>query len=133
MKKIDADYTAQYLLPPSIEDWINVDHPARFIREIAGQMDLKELGIHIPAARTGRPPYSERLLLRVWLYGYWKRIRSTRKVEEACQNDIGFIWLCGTHAPDHNTLWRFFRANKKALRKLFRQTVKIAVNLEMVG
>lgn len=133
MKKIEANYATQYLLPPSIEDWIGADHPARFIRGIVSQLDPEELGIQVPRLRTGRPPYAERLLLRVWLYGYWKRIRSTRKLEEACQNDLGFIWLCGNQAPDHNTLWRFFKKNKKALKALFRQTVKLAMDLSLVG
>lgn len=133
MKKIDANYSEQYLLPPSIEDWLSADHPARFIREVVENLKFDEMGFRIPEARTGRPPYAETLLLRVWLYGYWKRIRSSRKLEEACGNDIGFIWLCGNQAPDHNTLWRFFKSNKKALKKVFRQTVKTAVKMDMVG
>jgi len=133
MKKIDANYQEQFLLPPSIEDWISVDHPARFIREFVDQIDLREIGIKIPEAKTGRPPYSEELLLRVWLYGYWKHCRSSRKLEDACENDVGFIWLCGRQAPDHNTLWRFFKANKSRLKNLFKQTVQVATGLKMVG
>ena len=133
MKTIDADYTEHYLLPPSLEDWVSADHPARFIREMVSQMDLKALGIEDQSPVEGRPPYAKALLLRVWLYGYWKRIRSSRKLEEACCEDIGFVWLCGQHRPDHNTLWRFFRANRSSLRLLFKRTVKTAMDMDLVG
>jgi transposase len=133
MKTIDADYTERYLLPPCIEDWVDRNHPARFIREMVEQAKLEELGIQEQEPEEGRPPYANALLLRVWLYGYWKRIRSSRKLEEACREDIGFVWLCGQKRPDHNTLWRFFRANRTALRRLFKQTVKTALKMDLVG
>ncbi len=132
MSEIEANYHEQFLLPPSIEDWIPRDHPVRFIREIVGQMDLKKLGFRLPQNEVGRPAYSPRLLLRVWLYGYWKKRLSSRKLEEACREDMGFIWLCGGHVPDHNTLWRFFKTNRKALRKVFKTTVRTALQMEML-
>lgn len=129
---IDANYIEQVLFPPALEDWVGEDHPARFIREFVWQLDLEALNIRMPELQTGRPPFSVWLLLRLWLYGYWRRIRSSRKLEEACKENVGFMWLCGAKVPDHNTLWRFFKANKKALRKLFKKTVKIAVQLDLV-
>jgi transposase len=133
MKKITANYHEQFLLPPCIEDWVSADHPARFIRELADQLDLAQLGFQLTEPKVGRPPYDERLLLRVWLYGYWKRVASTRKLEIACKEDVGFMFLCGQNAPDHNTLWRFFKANQKALGRLYKQTIKIAIRMDLVG
>lgn len=133
MKIIEADYAERYLLPPSIEEWVGTNHPARLIREMVEQIDLGVLGIRDQMPTEGRPPYANALLLRVWLYGYWKRVRSSRKLEEACREDIGFIWLCGRNAPDHNTLWRFFHANRPALRELFKQTVRTALKMDLVG
>lgn len=66
--KIDANYAEQVLLPPALEDWVGEDHPACFIREVVAQLDLGELGIKMPELRMGRPPFSERLLVRLWLY-----------------------------------------------------------------
>jgi transposase len=77
--------------------------------------------------------FTSELLLKVWLYGYFKRLRSTRLLESGCRNEVGLIWLCGTQAPDHNTLWRFFAAHKKALRALFTQSVRVALRLDLVG
>lgn len=130
---IDADYTQDYLLPPSVEDWVSPRHPARFIREFVDGLELESLGIRWASGEGGRPAFAAGLLLKVWLYGYFKRIRSTRKLEEACRDHIGFIWLCGMHSPDHNTLSVFFRTNKKSIRALFRRSVQVAMQAEMVG
>lgn len=132
-KEIRADYDQILMFPPSVEDWVGPDHPARFMRDFVDCCDLKELGIKIPECRTGRPPYSPSLLLKVWLYGYYNRIFSTRKLERGCREHMGLIWLTGMNAPDHNSLWRFYAANKGALKRLFKQSVQVAVKADLVG
>lgn len=135
MEPIDADYTKRFLFPPALEDFVPAGHPARFIREFVdcvladGEVRLKWR----EGAGEGRPPYSEALLLRVWLYGYLVGLRSTRKVAAACHDNVGMMWLAGLHGPDHNTLWRFWAANRKQIRQVFRQTVKIAAQAGMVS
>jgi len=130
---IAPDYGQQFLLPPALEDWVSADHPARFIREFVEQLDLPALGFAVPASVEGRPPYAPSLLLKIWLYGYFHRIRSTRKLEAACRDQLPLLWLCGLIAPDHNSLWRFWRDNKKALRQIFKQTVQLAVRAGAAG
>ncbi len=130
---IAPDYGQQFLLPPALEDWVPADHPARFLREFVEELDLPALGFALPAAVEGRPPYHPSLLLKIWLYGYFHRIRSTRKLEAACRDHLPLLWLCGLIAPDHNSLWRFWRDNKKALRAIFKQTVQLAVHTGAVG
>jgi transposase len=132
-KQIRADYEQILMFPPSVEDWVGKDHPARFIRDFVDSLDLSELGIEIPDSDTGRPPYAPDLLLKVWLYGYFNRIRATRKLEKACLENIGLIWLTGMNAPDHNSLWRFFKGNKKSLRRLFKQLVRVALKADLIG
>jgi transposase len=111
---IAPDYGQQFLFPPALEDWVAADHPARFLREFVDQLDLAALGFALPTAVEGRPPYAPSLLLKIWLYGYYHRIRSTRKLETACREHLSLLWLIGLIAPDHNSLWRFWRDNKKA-------------------
>ena len=132
-KLIAPDYGEQFLFPPALEDWVAPDHPARFLREFVDQLDLAALGFVIPAAVEGRPPYAPSLLLKIWLYGYFHRIRSTRKLEAACQDHLPLLWLSGLIAPDHNSLWRFWRENQEALRAIFKQTVHLAVKAGAVG
>src|SRR5476649_2568200 len=130
---ITPDYTQQFLLPPALEEWVPADHPARFLREFVEQLDLGALGFATPACTDGRPPYAPSLLLKIWLYGYVQRIRSTRKLEAACREHLSLLWLTGLLQPDHNSLWRFWQANQTALREVFKQTVQVAVRSGCVG
>ncbi len=130
---IAPDYGQQFLFPPALEEWVSADHPARFLREFVDQLDLAALGFALPVAVEGRPPYAPSLLLKIWLYGYYHRIRSTRKLEVACREQLSLLWLTGLIQPDHNSLWRFWRDNKKALRHIFKQTVQVAMHTGAVG
>lgn len=130
---ISPDYGQQFLFPPALEDWVPADHPARFLREFVEQLDLPALGFAMPAGVEGRPPYAPSLLLKIWLYGYFHRIRATRKLEAACREHLSLLWLAGLIQPDHNSLWRFWRDNQKALRTVFKQTVQLAVRAGAVG
>lgn len=133
MPQIMADYKQVFLLPPCIEDWVGPDHPARFIRDFVDSLNLEAMGFRVPNAETGRPAYSADLLLKAWLYGYFSRIRSSRKLEKACLENMGLIWLTGMNGPDHNTLWRFWRDNKKVFKGVFKQSVKVAVKADLIG
>jgi transposase len=132
-RKIKADYSRIYLLPPSIEDWVPEDHPARFIRDFVESLDMKSLGFRIPDGLDGRPAYSAEMLLMIWLYGYMHKIRSSRKLEGACLESLSLIWLTGCHYPGHNTLWRFWSANRRALRGVFRQVLYVALKADLIG
>ena len=81
----------------------------------------------------GNPHYSTDMLLKVWLYAYFRKVRSSRGMERMCYNDIGAIWLTGNHRPDHNTFWRFFNRNKRALREVLFQVTFTARKNGLVG
>jgi transposase len=87
----------------------------------------------MPAAVEGRPPYAPSLLLKIWLFGYFHRIRSTRKLEAACRDSLALLWLTGLIQPDHNSLWRFWRDNTQRLRTIFKQSVELALKSGCVG
>jgi transposase len=131
--EIEANYTEQWLFPPSLEDLLPAAHPARLVREFVGAIDLNALGFQTRVVETGRPNYSASLLIKVVLYGYMNRIRSCRGLERACMNDIGMLWLTGMNYPDHTTLWRFWNDNRGAIQKLFGQLLQIAASANLIG
>lgn len=132
-QQIRANYAQEFLLPRSLEEWVPREHPARFVRDFVGELALETLGLKTFPGKEGRPHYAPDMLLTVWLYGWMTRVRSSRGLERACFESMPFIWLTGNNHPDHNTLWRFFRDNKKALRKLFKLIVEVAVKNDLVG
>ena len=132
-QQIKADYSKTYLLPPSLEDWVPANHPVRFIREFVENLDLKELGFKVESNAEGRPFYSSDIMLKIWLYGYFNKVRSSRELEKQSKENMGLLWLIGMESPDHNTIWRFWKKNKKVLRKIFKESVITADKLDLVG
>ena len=128
-----ANYDQQWIFPPSLEELLPKDHPARMIREFVDAQNLEGLGFKVRTSENGRPNYSSNLLLKIWLYGYVSKVRSNRGLERACLESIGMLWLAGMQSPDHTTLFRFWRDNAKGIRKLFKQLLQVAASLELVG
>lgn len=136
-RQLRADYTTQFLFPRSLEDWVKADDPARYIRTFVDSLDLREIAgeewAKASADPCGRPHYAFDLLLKVWLYGYVYNIRSSRKLERACRQMMPLVWLAGMYEPDHNTLWRFWQRYSGVLKKVFVDSVRVAVKANLVG
>jgi len=132
MKRFKAYDTHQsYLLPPSPREWLPKDHLAYFIDNVVDQLDLCEVFAGYEGTK-GQPPYHPEMMVKVWLYGYCVGIRSSRRLERALHEDVGFRTLSGNQQPDHWTLSEFRRRHLAALRGLFLQTVRLAQQAGMV-
>lgn len=131
----DMNREQSWLLPPSLDELLPLDHPARFVAEFVDALDREgwsELGVEIDGDPMGAPAYHPRALLSVWLYGFMTGVRSCRKLETACRDQIPYLWLTGWQYPDHNTLWRFYKDHRQAMRSLFKRTVRTAVTMKLV-
>ena len=110
------------LLPPSLDELIAADHPVRAVASILDKIDIS------PIVRLYKPggtsSYHPRMLLKVLVYAYINNIYSSRKIEEAVNQNIHFMWLAGMSKPDHNTINRFRGERlQKTLKPIFHQIV----------
>lgn len=114
-----------YLLPPSLRDWLPGDHLVHFISEVVDTLDLTAIYDSYTEVR-GQPPYHPAMMVKVWLYAYSVGIRSSRRVERALYEDIGFRILSGDQQPGYWALNDFRRRHMAALGQIFVQTVRLA-------
>ena len=124
-----------WLMPPSLDQMISPDHPVRFVAAFVDQFDYgawHELGVQVEGAVEGGPSYHAQLLLSVWIYGFMTGVRSCRRLEVACREQLPYLWLCGQQTPDHNTLWRFYKDHREGMRKLLKRTVRTAMAAGLV-
>ena len=113
-----------FLLPPSLDDLIAPGDPVRFLREILPTLDLGAFHAAYRCER-GRPPYDPEMMLGLLLYGHMRRIRSSRRLAEACRRDVAFIYLAGRATPDFHTVSEFRRRFTEETRGLFVQVLHL--------
>jgi transposase len=124
-----------WLLPPTLEELLPADHPARYVAAFVDGLDRAawgELGVAPDGAARGAPAYHPRGVLGVWLYGFMDGVRSSRKLEQACRDQVPSRWLTGWQHPDHHPLWRFYEGHRTALRRRLTRTVRVAVAAGLV-
>lgn len=128
------DRSQTQLLPPCLEDYVEANAPARFIDGFVETLDLKALGfMRAEAALTGRPGYDPADLLRLYLYGYLNRIRSSRRLETEAKRNLELIWLLRGIRPDFKTIADFRKDNHAAFKPLFRQFNLLCRKLNLFG
>lgn len=129
-----VERTQATLFPASLEEYVTAENPVRFIDAFVAGLDLEELGFKraVPA-ETGRPGYDPADLLRLYLYGYLNRVRSSRRLEGECQRNVEVMWLIGKRCPDHKTIADFRKDNGEGLRRVCREFTVICRQLELFG
>lgn len=115
-----------YLLPPSIEEMIEENHPVRVLNEVIEKIKIKPLLKLYKGGGTSS--YNPKMLLKVLVYGYLKNIYSSRKMEEMTRENIHMMWISGMQKPDHHTINRFRSERlKKVLEEIFSQIVMLLI------
>lgn len=115
-----------------LDEMVPKNNTARLIDAFVNALDSSSLGFK-PMSSQGRPPYHPCDLLKLYIYGYMNRMRSSRQLEKECHRNLEVIWLLRGLKPDHNTISRFRKDNPKAIRRVFRQSVEIAKNFNLIG
>jgi transposase len=122
------------LLPEAVDDYVGSDNPVRFIDAFVEGLDLTAAGfLRVEAKAMGRPGYAPGDLLKLYIYGYLNRVRSSRRLETECHRNIEVLWLLRTLKPDFKTIADFRRDNRAAFRAVFRQFVLLCRRLNLYG
>jgi len=128
------DRSQTLLFPERLEDYIAAENPVRFLDAFVTSLDLHVLGFaKARCADTGRPPYDPAVLLKLYLYGYLHRVRSSRMLEAECQRNVEVLWLLGKLAPDFKTIADFRKDNLQPLKAVARQFTLLCRKLELFG
>jgi transposase len=129
-----ADRTQAVLLPEILDDYVGADNPVRFPDAFVAQLDLGALGFQraVPAD-TGRPGYDPGDLLRLYLYGYLHRIRSSRRLEQESHRNVELMWLLRRLTPDFKTIADFRRDHPAALKGVGREFILLGRRLDLFG
>jgi len=128
------------LFPESLDEYISGENPVRVIDAFVESLDLRALGFtHTVLNETGRPPYDPGVLLRLYVYGYLNRIRSSRTFEREAQRNVEVMWLTRKLAPDFpglsartgKTIANFRRDNRKAIQGVCRAFTVFCRDLDL--
>ena len=122
-------------LPPRVEDYVAGDNPVRVIEAFVAALNLGKLGFRHAGSSggAGQPPYDPADLLKLYLYGYLNRIRSSRSLEREAGRNLELIWLMKRLVPGYRTIAKFRQENWKALKAVNREFVLVLRELGLMG
>jgi len=127
---IQFDRNQQYLLPPSVDEWLPEGHLARFVVEVIDQLDLSKLTGRYSG--SGSAAYHPAMMLALLVYGYASGTFSSRKIERATYDSVAFRFIAANHHPDHDTLAHFRKTFLVELEDLFVQVLALAQAMKLV-
>ena len=131
---VGYDRSQTLLLPESLDDYVGAENPVRFIDAFVDGLDLAAAGFdRVQPKQTGRPAYAPADLLKLYIYGYLNRIRSSRRLEAETHGNVEVIWLLRHLKPDFKTIADFRCDNRNAFRPVFREFVLLCRQLDLFG
>jgi transposase len=116
-----------FVLPPSLRDWLPEDHLAYFVSDVVDELDLSAVESIYEKEERGQPPYHPLMMTKILLYGYCVGVFSSRRIERKLSEDVGFRILAAGNEPDFRTISDFRKLHLAALQGLFDQMLQIAL------
>lgn len=113
------------LLPPNLREWLPEGHLSHFVSDVVDTLDLSEIRAVYEKEMRGHPPYDPEMMTKVLVYGYCVGVRSSRRIERACEEGVAFRVLSAGNRPAHRTIAEFRRRHLEALSRLFVQVLKL--------
>src|SRR6202008_2369523 len=128
------DRSQLLLLPEAVDDYVGADNPVRFIDTFVDGLDLAAAGFgRVTPKVTGRPAYAPGDRLKLYIYGYLNRVRSSRRLEAETHRNIEVIWLLRHLKPDLKTIAEYRRDNRNAFRNVYRAFLLLCLQLDLFG
>ncbi|VBB08873.1 Hypothetical protein LUCI_4156 [Lucifera butyrica] len=122
------------LMPMSLDEMIGEDNPVRVIDVFVNNLDLNKMGFKYATPKTtGRKPYNPADMLKLYLYGYFNGIRTSRKLETECKRNIELMWLLQELKPDYRTIADFRKDNISLLKNIFKHFSLLCNDLGLYG
>ncbi len=122
------------ILPISLDEMVSDDNPVRVIDALVDSLDMTALDFKYAQPKEfGRKPYNPKCMLKLYIYGYFNGIRTTRKLEKECKRNIEVMWLLDNLKPDDKTISNFRKDNKKAIAEVFKQFSMLCNELGLYG
>ena len=132
-KFIEGDNRFQItLFPERMDDFVSEDNPARVVDVFIDGLDISGLGFKSEPKKTGRPGYSPRTMLKIYVYGYLNQVQSSRRLEREAQRNVELMWLTERLAPDFKTIADFRKDNGEAIRLVCREFVMLCRKLNLL-
>ena len=118
----------------SLEGQVGADNPVRLMDAFVNKLELEELGFTNTVHKSeGHPPYSPGVLLKLYLYGYLNKIRSSRKLEKECSRNMKLQWLLQNLQPNYHTIADFRKLHAQPLQSMFRLYVQFMNDAGLLG
>lgn len=122
---IEYNREQQYLMPPSLKEWVPEGDLAWFVLDAVRQMDLSEFYRRYRADGSGAVAFDPELMVALIMYAYCVGERSSRKIERLCERDVAFRVVASNLVPDHSTISRFRKDHREALGRLFTEVLRM--------
>jgi transposase len=116
-----------FLLPPSLGQWLPEGHLAYLVSDVVDQLDLTPMHTEYGEERGGQPPYDPRRMTKLLVYGYCVGVYSSRKIQQRLVEDVAFRVLAAGNEPDFRTLSDFRKIHLKTLSGFFEEVLKIVL------
>ena len=127
---VTVNRDTDYLLPPSVDEWLPKDHLARFVVDVVDQLDLSALSRQYRG--TGSAAYHPAVMLGLLVYGYATGVYSSRRIEAATYESIAFRYIAANTQPDHDSLCTFRKRFLQEIEVLFVQVLGIARQMKLL-
>jgi transposase len=129
---LSCDRDQDFLMPPSVREWLPAGHLAWYLLDVVEQLDLDTFYGEYRADGSGRPAHDPAMMVALLLYAYAVGERSSRAIERRCVEDVAFRVIAANRAPDHSTISRFRQRHCERLAELFVQVLAMCAKAGMV-